>query len=188
MCIAQCAIPAGGRRDARRMYALKNHFSVIYWRKPLSVLPELKMEFLRKIRKTAESAGIPGRAGWLFPLLLLLTGICLTAMAAWAADEAYADSSSSTSTVCFANDLDDNAPASRVRNGSSLLRRILSRGTSSRSHHFEVKFTAAILCTANQVSAGLTGIQAHRLPPCRNLLLLQSLKSSIPARAAPLTV
>lgn len=146
------------------------------------------MPFFQKIRNMAASAGLTGQNGWFFPVLLLLTGIFLASLLVSSAADQYAQTPRQTSTVSFANDLDDQAPASRMRNGSTLLQRVLSRGNAPRNHHFELKPPQAILCTANHVSAGSTGAGTHRLNPCRDLMLLHFLKSAVPARAAPQVV
>ena len=146
------------------------------------------MPFFQKIRNMAASAGLTGQTGWFFPVLLLLTGIFLASLLVSSAADQYAQTPRQTSTVSFANDLDDQAPASRMRNGSTLLQRVLSRGNAPRNHHFELKPPPAILCTANHVSAGSTGAGTHRLNPCRDLMLLHFLKSAVPARAAPQVV
>jgi hypothetical protein len=153
-----------------------------------SIAGIMKMPFFQKIRNMAASAGLTGQSGWLFPVLLLLTGIFLASLLVSSADETYAPTHSHASAISFANDLDDQAPATRMRNGATLLQRVLSRGNAPRNHYFELKPTPAILCSANQLSAGSTGAGTHLLNPCRDLMLLHFLKSAVPARAAPQVV
>ena len=148
----------------------------------------MKMLFFQKIRNVVASAGLTGQSGWLFSVLLLLTGIFLAGVLVSSADDTCVQNHSHTSALSFANDQDDQAPATRMRNGSTLLQRVLSRGNSPRNHHFEIKPTPAILCTANHLSAGSAGAGTHRLNPCRDLMLLHFLKSAVPARAAPQVV
>lgn len=146
------------------------------------------MEFWSKIRKTAASAGVSLRTGCVCFLFLLLTGLWLSVMAAWAADEANTVTGSPATAITFANDLDDHAPASRVRNGSSFLQRILSRGNTARPHHFEFKNTTAVFWEASDIAGMMECYYALHPDFCRNEPLLLFLKFAVPARAAPQTV
>ena len=143
------------------------------------------MPFFQKIRNSIASAGSPGQKGWIFPVLLLLTGAFLAGLLFAAAEDTDVQTAPHTSTVCFANDLDDHAPATRMRNGSTLLQRVLTRGNASRNHLFEFRSTPAILCTADPLSSVSQGARTHCGNPCRTQMLLHFLKSAVPARAAP---